>query len=84
MKESEAKKLLPIGEACRRGLDIGLEKSSTTITEEVQNLMEGFQDRVWEMVAEEMNVPAEVLSRIKSDEATAAAFDRFWKAMQGR
>lgn len=82
MNESDAKKLLPIGEACGRGLDIGLEKSSTTITEKVQNWLDGFPDRVLEMAAEEMNVPAEVLSRIKSDEA--AAFDRFWEAMQGR
>ena len=82
MKESEAKKLQPIGEACRIGLDIGLGDSSTTITAEVRNWLEGFSDKVLEMAAEEMNVPAEVLSRIKSDEA--AAFDRFWEAIRGR
>ena len=85
MVESEARKLLIIGEAAERGFARGMEeavKNKTEISKKVQQWLEGFPEAVLKMVAEDLNIPAEVLTRVVTDEA--AAFDRFWEAMQGR
>ena len=84
MEGSEAREILPIGEALVIGIDLGIEeaKNETEISEKVQQWLEGFPEAVLKMAAEDPNIPAEVLTRVVTDEA--AAFDRFQKAMRGR
>ena len=85
MEESEARKLLPIGEAFVIGIDLGMEgeaKDETELSAKIKQWLEGFPEAVLKMAAEDLNIPAEVLTRAMTDEA--AAFDRFQKAMRGR
>ena len=81
MGESKAKELLRIGEMATQGFANGL-KATGANAAKMTEWLDSFPDLILTMAAEEMNVPVEVLRKIRTDEDTV--LDRWLEAMRGR